>query len=168
MRHSPAELSPQDFRTIGHDLVDRLADFLAGIGNRRVAPSLTPREMRAQLGTTERVPERGEEPGVVVRQAAELILANSTLNGHPRFFGYITSSAAPIGALADLLAASVNPNCGAWALSPIASEVEKQAVRWVAELIGYPAECGGLLVSRGLGEHRRHRSAAGHRDAVQA
>jgi len=63
--------------------------------------------------------------------------------------GYITSSAAPLGALADLLAAVVNPNLGGWQLSPIASEIERQAVRWVAELIGFPADCGGLFTSGG-------------------
>ena len=78
-----------------------------------------------------------------------LFLTGSTLNGHPRFFGYITSSAAPIGALADMLAAALNPNCGAWALSPVATEIERQTVRWIAELIGFPADCGGLLVSGG-------------------
>jgi glutamate/tyrosine decarboxylase-like PLP-dependent enzyme len=71
------------------------------------------------------------------------------LNGHPRFWGYITSSAAPIGALGDMLAAAVNPNVGAWDLSPVASEIEAQTIRWIAEMIGYPATCGGLLVSGG-------------------
>ena len=63
--------------------------------------------------------------------------------------GYITSSPAPIGMLADLLAAAVNPNVGGWELSPMASEIEAETVRWVAELVGYPADCGGLLVSGG-------------------
>src|SRR5260370_20554451 len=61
----------------------------------------------------------------------------------------ITSSAAPIGALGDLLAAEVNPNVGGWLTAPMATEIEAQAVRWIAELIGYPADCGGLLVSGG-------------------
>ena len=149
MRESPAELSPDAFRAIGHELVDRVADFLATIGTRPVDPAREPREMRARLGTPDRAPERGEDPATIARQAAQLLFDNSTLNGHPRFFGYITSSATPIGALADLLAASVNPNCGAWALSPVASEIERQSVRWVADLIGYPTSCGGLLVSGG-------------------
>ena len=51
--------------------------------------------------------------------------------------------------LGDLLAAALNPNVGAWALSPAATEIEAQTVRWIAELIGYPADCGGLLVSGG-------------------
>src|SRR5437867_4290637 len=147
MRESPAELPPDEFRAIGHELVDRIAAFLATLNERAVAPQATPRALRALLGDGAPVPAGGADATTIVEEAAELLFANSTLNGHPRFFGYITSSASPIGALADLLAASVNPNCGAWALSPLATEVEKQAVRWVAELIGYPAECGGLLVS---------------------
>jgi len=51
--------------------------------------------------------------------------------------------------LADLLASAVNPNVGAWDLSPVASEIEAQTVRWIAEMIGFPRECGGLLVSGG-------------------
>jgi glutamate/tyrosine decarboxylase-like PLP-dependent enzyme len=51
--------------------------------------------------------------------------------------------------LGDLLAAAVNQNCGTWSLAPMAAEIEKQTVRWIAEFIGYPASCGGLLVSGG-------------------
>jgi aromatic-L-amino-acid/L-tryptophan decarboxylase len=70
-------------------------------------------------------------------------------NGHPRFMGFITSSAAPIGTLGELLATVVNPNVGSSLLAPIASEIEAQVVRWIAEMIGYPTDCGGLLVSGG-------------------
>jgi glutamate/tyrosine decarboxylase-like PLP-dependent enzyme len=85
----------------------------------------------------------------MVGRAADLLFENSTFNGHPRFFGYITSSASPIGALADMLAATVNSNCGAWSLSPMATEIELQTIRWIAELIGYTTDCGGVLVSGG-------------------
>jgi glutamate/tyrosine decarboxylase-like PLP-dependent enzyme len=81
--------------------------------------------------------------------AASLLFDHSTFNGHPRFFGYITAPAAPIGVLGDLLASAVNANVGGWALSPMASEIERQTVRWIAELIGFPASCGGLLASGG-------------------
>ena len=48
-------------------------------------------------------------PGALLDEAARLLFEHSLFNGHPRFFGYITSSPAPIGALGDLLAAAVNP-----------------------------------------------------------
>src|SRR6185436_6101585 len=89
------------------------------------------------------------DPGALLREAAGLLFDHSLFNGHPRFFGYITSSAAPIGMLADLLAAAVNANVGAWKLSPMATEIEAQVVRWLAEFIGYPSDCGGLLLSGG-------------------
>jgi len=89
------------------------------------------------------------DPGLLLEQTAELLFAHSLLNGHPRFFGYVTAAPAPIGILGDFLAAAVNPNVGAWTLSPAATEIEAQTVRWIASLIGYPADCGGLLVSGG-------------------
>src|SRR5205085_140489 len=78
-----------------------------------------------------------------------LLFNHGVLNGHPRFLAYITSSPAPIAMFGDLLASAINQNVGAWNLAPLASEIEGQAVRWVAELIGYPTSCGGLMVSGG-------------------
>jgi glutamate/tyrosine decarboxylase-like PLP-dependent enzyme len=149
MRDAPAEMTSQQFRDAGHRLVDQIAEFLSTIDERPVAPASTPHEMRERIGGDASLPDDGADPAAIVSQAAELLFDNSTFNGHPRFFGYITSSASPIGALADMLAATVNANCGAWSLSPIATEIELQTIRWIAELIGYTTECGGLLVSGG-------------------
>ena len=147
-RVSPLELQPEQFRWMGHDLVDRLADFLAALPRGLVTPGETPAQVRDLLGRIG-LPAQGADPARLLEETATLLLEHSLFNGHPRFMGYITSSAAPIGALADLLAAVVNPNVGGWELSPVASEIEAQAVRWIAELVGYPAGCGGLLVSGG-------------------
>jgi len=147
-RDAPLEMDPAAFRAAGHALVDRVADLLASIGERPVAPNTTPSAIRARLGDA-RLPESGRDAATLLDEAASLLFENSTFNGHPRFFGYITASAAPIGILADFLAAGVNPNVGAWGLSPAATEIERQAVRWVAEFIGFPASSGGLFVSGG-------------------
>jgi glutamate/tyrosine decarboxylase-like PLP-dependent enzyme len=102
-----------------------------------------------QLLGADPLPADGEDPLHILEEAADLLIGHSLFNGHPRFFGYITSSAAPIGALADMLAGAINPNVGGWALSPVASEIEAQTIRWIAEMIGFPSDCGGLLVSGG-------------------
>ena len=86
---------------------------------------------------------------MLLERTAQLLFEHSLFNAHPRFFGYITAAPAPIGVLGDFLAAAVNANVGAWTLSPAATEIESQTVRWIASLIGYPADCGGLLVSGG-------------------
>ncbi len=145
---SALDMPPDEFRRIGHDLVDRIADFHASFDTRALARTATPREIRDTLGTDE-LPERGSDAAAVFADVAPLLFDHSLHNGHPKFFGYITSSAAPLGALADLLAASVNANLARWDLSPVASEIESQAIRWLADLIGFERDCGGLMVSGG-------------------
>jgi aromatic-L-amino-acid/L-tryptophan decarboxylase len=146
--HVPLAMEPAEFRSIGHALVDDIAGFLEALPGRRVTPPGGPEEMRALLPAGG-MPETGSDPAALLREAARLLFDNSTFNAHPRFLGYITSSPAPIGVLGDLLASAVNPNCGGWTLSPLATEIETQAVRWIADLIRYPQDCGGLLVSGG-------------------
>jgi aromatic-L-amino-acid/L-tryptophan decarboxylase len=145
---SPIEISPEEFRRIGHEVIDQIADFLKSLPERRVTPHERPSTVRAQLPKGA-MPEAGQEPGALLRETEKLLFEHSLFNGHPRFWGYISSSAAPIGALGDLLAATVNPNVGGWGPAPIASEIEGQVVRWIAELLGYPSDCGGILVSGG-------------------
>jgi glutamate/tyrosine decarboxylase-like PLP-dependent enzyme len=148
-RAAPLEMTGDQFRSLGHDLVDRIADFLASIRTRPVMRAESPEEVRAAVSAKRALPEEGQDPGALLRDTAALLFEHSLFNGHPRFYGYITSSAAPIGMLADLLAAAVNPNVGAWKLSPMATEIEAQVIRWLAQFIGYPAHCGGLLLSGG-------------------
>jgi aromatic-L-amino-acid decarboxylase len=148
-RLSPLALTPQDFQTLGHALVDRIATFLETLPNLPVTTGETPTTIRTALNANRGLPQQPTNPAAILDQAADLLLNHSLLNGHPRFWGYITSSAAPIGALGDLLAAAINPNVGAWPLSPMASEIEAQTIRWIAEMLAYPTTCGGLFVSGG-------------------
>jgi len=147
-RNSPLEMNSEEFRRIGHELVDSLSSFFKSIEKKKVTTAESAEELQKLIGNLP-VPEDGTAPGKILSAATELLLNHSLLNGHPRFFGYITASPAPIGALADLLASSVNPNVGASILSPVATEIEKQTIRWIADLVGLPSHFGGILVSGG-------------------
>ena len=147
-RRAPLEMDPEEFRRVGYRAVDRVAEFLAAIRSAPVTPGESPSEIRAALPRGE-VPERGTPATELVEEAADLLAKHSLWIGHPRFLGFITSSAAPLGAVADLLASGANPNLGGFILSPVATEIELQTVRWIAELIGFPDGAGGLLVSGG-------------------
>jgi aromatic-L-amino-acid/L-tryptophan decarboxylase len=148
-RQSPIAMPADEFRVIGHRLVDEIADRLGWLPNGAVTRAESPADVRDVVGAERRLPAGPTDAARVVSEATELLFDHSLFNGHPRFFGYITSSPAPIGMLGDLLAAALNPNVGAWKLAPAATEIEGQTVRWIAELIGFPTSCGGLLVSGG-------------------
>jgi aromatic-L-amino-acid/L-tryptophan decarboxylase len=147
-RLAPSDLAPEKFRAIGHTLIDDVADFLARLPKARTASPLLPDQMRSKLGKRE-MPEKGADIAPILEKFSRLFFEHSTHNGSPRFFGYITSSAAPISVLADLLAAAVNPNVGAWALSPIATEIENESIRWLAQFMGLAGRWDGVLVSGG-------------------
>lgn len=147
-RTSPIEIEKETFRKVGYQLIDTLSDFMDTIEERKVTTGETPRQIQHMLGSAS-LPEQGTSVDEVVTRTSELLMNHSLLNGHPKFFGYITSSPAPIGALADLVAATVNPNVGANILSPMATAIEKQTIKWLAEFIGVPTSYGGLLVSGG-------------------
>jgi glutamate/tyrosine decarboxylase-like PLP-dependent enzyme len=147
-RNAPLAIDSAEFRAWGHALVDQLAALLDSIPARPVTPGETPSAVRAALELDGPLPEEGTNGGKLLEETARRLFDHSLFNGHPRFFGYITSSPAPMGMLGDLLAAAVNANVGGWVLSPAATEIEAQTVRWIGELIGFPAG-EGLLVSGG-------------------
>jgi len=147
-RETPIEINKQEFKEIGYQLIDSISDFLDTIRNKPVTPAESSEQLQKMLGDAS-LPEKGMPASELLNETADLLIKHSLFNGHPKFLGYITSSAAPIGALADLLAAALNPNVGAQILSPIATEIEKQTIKWLAEFIGVSPDYGGVLVSGG-------------------
>ena len=147
-RESPFEINKDEFKKVGYQLIDAISNFIDTIHEKPVTTAETPKQIQTVLGTA-LLPEQGTAVSELLSNTTELLLNHSLLNGHPNFFGYITSSPTPIGALADLLAAAVNPNVGANILSPIATAIEKQTAKWLAEFIGVSPACGGVLVSGG-------------------
>ena len=142
-------MDAERFSALGHGLVDQIASALGTIPGGPVTKDRTPAAVREALGLNGALPTEGTDAAALLTSATKQLFEQSLFNGHPRFWGYITSSPAPIGILGDLLASALNPNVGAWTLSPAATEIEAQTVRWIAELVGYPRDCGGLLVSGG-------------------
>jgi len=147
-REIPIQIGKEEFIKIGYQLIDRLAGFLDIIHEKPVTTGESSQELQKILGSGP-LPENGADPGELISGAAELLINHSLFNGHPKFMGFITSSPAPIGMFADLLAAAVNPNVGGQILSPMATEIEKQTIKWLAEFIGVSPNYGGILVSGG-------------------
>lgn len=149
---NPFDMDPTEFRRAGHQLVDQVADFLESLPTFQSSHSLNPEEALALLPSDD-LPEDGADPAQLLQETAPLLFNNMRVNGHPRSWGYIIGSPSPMGMLGDFLASAANPNLAAWDSAPVATEIELQTVRWIAQMIGYPTaspgDCGGLFVSGG-------------------
>jgi glutamate/tyrosine decarboxylase-like PLP-dependent enzyme len=95
------------------------------------------------------VPDEPLGDDAIVEHLRSLAFEYGTYPGHPRFMAYITGAGTVPGAAADLLAAGLNMNLGAWRLSPGPTEIERALIRFFAGAFELPATAGGVLVSGG-------------------
>jgi glutamate/tyrosine decarboxylase-like PLP-dependent enzyme len=146
--NAPLELSKDEFTKLGYTLVDRIAEHFDTLRQKPLTTGETPAQVREALGM-QGLPDTGLAGSEVIERALDATLKHSLFPGHPRFWGYIIGAGTQIGALSDMLAATVNPNVGGWNLAPMATEIELQSISWIAEFIGYPKNAGGILVSGG-------------------
>ncbi len=147
-RSTNIDLKPHEFKKLGYELVDRISELLEKISGYPVTHGETPEQIQQVLKSDLNLAENGMDHKKLLRRTVKLLFDHSLYNGHPKFWGYITSSAAPLGILGDFLASGINANVGAWTLSPMATEIERQTVKWIGEFMDYPAK-GGLMVSGG-------------------
>ncbi|HKX18832.1 MAG TPA: pyridoxal-dependent decarboxylase [bacterium] len=153
-------MDPEEFRSVGHGVIDLVAEYLAGVRERPVYRRMTVDQRRVLL--EQPLPEDGLAPAAVLHRFQESVLPHPMGNGHPRFFGWVNAPPAPIAILGELLAAALNPSCAGGDHAAI--YLERCAVRWLAELLGYPLEGGmGLLVSGGSMASLTCLAAARHR-----
>ena len=68
-RKAPLEMSPGEFREIGHRLVDQIADRLAKLPDGLVTPGESPAEVRKALGAAQTLPLAGTDAGRLVNEA---------------------------------------------------------------------------------------------------
>lgn len=134
-----------DVRRVAHRVADMVADYLEQLESR---PVFTPVPIdEAARAATEPLPEQGSEPDAILDDFARSVAPYPFGNGHPRFWGWVNSPPAVMGIFADQLAAAMNPSVAGG--NHAAVHVERQVIRWFAEILGLPATATGLLVSGG-------------------
>ena len=134
----------EEFRRTGHALVDAVADHLAELPGRPVWQPL-PADLRANLLSLP-LPDGPTELGPLAVAMARDVLPYAMGNGHPAFFGWVNPPPSLAGVLASLTAAAMNPSVVSGDHADV--HLERTAVRWLAELVGYPHAPGaGLLTS---------------------
>ena len=137
-----------EIREMGRVALETVVSYYESLtAGRPVLNPTTSANLRGILD--EPLPQEGAAFHDVLGTLSQTAIEFSRHSAHPRFFGYVSSPGTAINAVGSLVAAALNINVTGWRSAPVGAEIERLAIRWLAEMIGFPRECGGLLVSGG-------------------
>ncbi|GGP49528.1 aminotransferase class V-fold PLP-dependent enzyme [Saccharothrix coeruleofusca] len=134
-------MTPEEFRRIGHQVVDWVADYRSRIEDFPVLSPVEPGWVRAQL--PEELPERPSDFDALLADVDRVVLPGTTHWQHPSFFGYFPSNASLPSVLGDLLSTGLGVQGMLWATSPAATELEQALMDQLATAMGLPESFRG-------------------------
>ncbi len=138
---------PGSFRSLGHRVVDLLADHMAAAARREgpVLPPFTP--MQSMDRWPADFPARGGEDPIALLAR---VVSDSNHLHHPCYVGHQVTSPLPWSALLDFAGAFLNNGSAVYEMGPVSTAMERSVVRWFAGRIGFdPLLADGVLTHGG-------------------
>ena len=132
-----------EFRSHAHQIVDWMADYMAGMEARPVRAQTAPGEVAGKLPGT--APQTGESIREIMADFDRDIMPGITHWQHPSFFAYFPANSSPPSVLAEMLTAAIGAQCMLWQTSPAATEMEERVLDWLRLLIGLQDGFHGVI-----------------------
>ncbi len=139
----PFDMSPDEFRRHGHEVVDWIANYLENTRDYPVLPRVQPGDLAAALPAS--APEQGESMEAILADFQRQIMPAVTHWNHPHFHAYFSVSASAPGILGEMLAAALNVNSMVWLSCPASVELEAVVLSWLRQWIGLPDSFFGMI-----------------------
>lgn len=137
------DMSAEDFRRFGHEVVDWVSDYLDHVGERAVLAQVKPGDLVAELPTSP--PSRGEAMEEILSDVERLIPPALTHWNHPSFFAYFATSSSAPGIFGELFSAAFDVKAMLWRTSPAAIELEQVALDWLRQMMGLDPGLDGII-----------------------
>ena len=136
-------MEPADFRRLGHELVDWIADYRERIGEFPVMSRVQPGEVTALLPAEP--PLRGGDLAGIAADLDRIVMPGITHWNHPGFLAYFPSNSDLSSVLADLVGSGLGVQGMSWLTSPAATEVEDVVMDWLRQMVGLPETFTGVI-----------------------
>ncbi|MGF1663613.1 MAG: pyridoxal phosphate-dependent decarboxylase family protein [Kineosporiaceae bacterium] len=127
-------MTPEEFRTAGHALVDWVADHRSRLGDLPVAATTAPGEVAAGLAA--HAPDRPEPLDGLLADLERVVVPGLTQIQSPRYFGWFPSNASLASVLGDLASGGLGALGISWASAPALTEMEEVVTEWLREATG--------------------------------
>ncbi len=136
-------MDTNEFRSLGHELVDWIADYREGIGDLPVMSRVQPGEVAALLPAEP--PQTGGDLAGIVADLDRIVMPGITHWNHPGFLAYFPSNSDLSSVLADLVSSGLGVQGMSWLTSPAATEVEDVVMEWLRQMVDLPDTFTGVI-----------------------
>lgn len=137
------DMSKEEFRRFGHQLVDWVAEYLNHVEDLPVLAQIEPGDLKAQLPADP--PAKGEAMEKIIADVDRLIVPALTHWNHPSFFAYFATSTSAPGIFGELLSAAFDNKAMLWRTSPASTELEEVTLDWLRQMMGLDAGMTGII-----------------------
>jgi L-2,4-diaminobutyrate decarboxylase len=136
-------------RDAAHLFANLAADYFRDTrsGSGPVSTPLTAAEIAKRFA--EPLPQGSRELAAVVERVQRDVMSDMNRLAHPMYLGHQVSAPLPAMVWMDSVISAMNQSVAVWEMSPTATVVETQVIRWLAELVGWDAGAGGTFTSGG-------------------
>ena len=136
-------MNTDEFRRVGHQLIDWIADYRDGIAQLPVRSPLEPGAVRSQLPPS---PPNGPESfQQIFRDLENIIVPGLSHWQHPGFYGYFPSNSELSSVLGDYLSTGLGVLGLSWQSSPALTELEDLMTDWMRQMVGLSEEWQGVI-----------------------
>lgn len=142
-RFQLGDMSAEEFRRYGHEIIDWIANYFEHIEDLPVLAQIEPGDLKAQLPSSP--PEQGESMQTILADIDRLIVPALTHWSHPSFFAYFATSTSAPGIFGELLSAAFDVKSMLWRTSPASTELEEVALDWLRQMMGLDAGMSGFI-----------------------
>ena len=136
-------MNPEEFRTLGHRLIDWIADYRANTARHPVMSTVEPGSIRAQL--PKGPPDAPESMDQVLADVERIVVPGLSHWQHPSFFGYFPSNGELSSVLGDYLSTGLGVLGLSWQSSPALTEVEEVTTDWLRQMTGLSDKWSGVI-----------------------
>ncbi|CAN5317995.1 pyridoxal-dependent decarboxylase [soil metagenome] len=137
------DMSKEDFRRYGHELIDWIADYFENIEDFPVLSQIEPNWLKDNLPKS--APEVGEDFADVIKDIDKLILPAVTHWNHPNFHGLFSTSTSSVGIFGEMLSAAFDMKAMLWRTSPASTELEEVVLDWLRQMMGLDDGLKGII-----------------------
>src|SRR5215475_5485327 len=134
-------MTPEEFRRIGHQIIDRIADYRANVAQGPVMSSVAPGAVKAALPAGP--PEAAEPFDAILADVERIVMPGLSNWQHPSFFGYFPSNGELSSVLGDYVSSGLGVLGLNWQASPALTELEEVVSDWMRRAMGLSHEWSG-------------------------